>query len=199
MKRSFGVAAIMASAIALPLGACRQEAPANESAAAANEAVPATTSKLLARAAVVPLSVVTQSFPGVDTEASVEANQTSVGNAAGSISVVFTDAAGTKKVTLSVDEYATAADAAAAFATAVAGSKAAPGFKPAPPPKLGEKAMAGTSQVGEEQHFGLGARDGRLIVSATHAGGIPVTPDNSNKLIELARAELAVAKQAVGP
>ena len=197
MKQSFGPAAIMVAAIALPLAACSNEAPANE--AAASSETSAKASKLLPRSAIVPLSMVTEYFPGIDTEASVEPNQTSVGNAAASISVVFTDAAGTKKVTLSVDEYPTAGDGAAAFATAVAGSKAAPGFKPAPPPNLGEEALAGTSQVGEEQHFGLGAREGRLIVSATHAGGIPVTPENSSKLIELGRAELATAKQAVGP
>jgi hypothetical protein len=48
-------------------------------------------------------------------------------------------------------------------------------------------------------HFGLGARDGRLIMSATHAGEIPVTPDNSNNLIRLGGVELTTAKQVLGP
>jgi hypothetical protein len=48
-------------------------------------------------------------------------------------------------------------------------------------------------------HFGLGARDGRLIMSATHAGDIPVTPDNTSNLISLGGAELTTAKQALGP
>jgi hypothetical protein len=48
-------------------------------------------------------------------------------------------------------------------------------------------------------HFGLGARDGRLIMSATHAGDIPVTPENSNRLISLGEAELAAARQALEP
>ena len=48
-------------------------------------------------------------------------------------------------------------------------------------------------------HFGLGARDGRLIMSATHAGDIPVTPDNSNSLISLGSEELTTAKQVLGP
>ena len=47
-------------------------------------------------------------------------------------------------------------------------------------------------------HFGLGARDGNLIVSATHAGDIPVTPDNSNNLISLGGVELTTARQALG-
>jgi hypothetical protein len=113
--------------------------------------------------------------------------------------VVFLSADGKKKVTLSIDQYASADDATAAYQTAVQGSKAAPGFKPAASPSVGEEAFAGTSQVGDEMHFGLGARDGRLIVSATHAGDIPVTPDNTSKLISLAAAELATARQALGP
>ena len=77
-------------------------------------------------------------------------------------------------------------------------SIAAPGFKPAASPNLGQEAFAGSSQVGAEMHFGLGARDGRLIISATHAGDIPVTPDNSNKLISLSGVELTTAKQVLG-
>ena len=48
-------------------------------------------------------------------------------------------------------------------------------------------------------HFGLGARDGRLIMSVTHAGDIPVTPDNSNNLISLGGVEFTTAKQVLGP
>ena len=114
-------------------------------------------------------------------------------------SVVFASADGKKKVTLSVDQYASAGDAAAAFQTAVQGSKAAPGFNPAATPNLGQEAFAGTSQVGAEMHFGLGARDGRLIMSVTHAGDIPVTPDNSSNLISLGGEELTTAKQILGP
>ena len=154
--------------------------------------------KVLARDTVVPLSVVTQYFPDVIVEAGTEPNQTSVGNATASISVIFTSPDGKKKVTLSIDEYATAADAAAAFQTAVKASEVAPGYKQAATPELGEEALAGSSQVGAEQHFGLGARDGKLIVSATHAGDIPVTPDNTNNLIRLSGEELATAKQALG-
>jgi hypothetical protein len=111
----------------------------------------------------------------------------------------FTSNDGKKKVTVSVDQYASASDASAAYRTAVQGSKAAPGFKPAPAPDLGQEAFAGTSQVGAEMHFGLGTRDGKLIVSLTHAGEIAVTPDNSSKLITLGGAEVATAKQALGP
>ena len=66
-------------------------------------------------------------------------------------------------------------------------------------PNLGQEAFAGTSQIGTETHFGLGVRDGRLIMSATHAGDIPVTPENSNSLITLGGAELTTAKEVLGP
>lgn len=154
---------------------------------------------LLTRDTVVPVSEVTKYFPDVIKEASTGPNETSVGKPIASRSVVFVSANGKKKVTVSIDQYASASDAAAAYQTAVQGSKAAPGFNPAATPNLGQEAFAGTSQVGDEMHFGLGARDGRLIMSATHAGDIPVTPDNSNNLISLGGEELTTAKQVLGP
>jgi hypothetical protein len=157
------------------------------------------TPPLLPRDTVVPVGVVTKYFPDVAKEASTGPNETSVGKPVASRSVVFLSADGKKKVTLSVDQYASASYAAAAYQTAVQGSKAAPGFEPAAAPDLGQEAFAGTSQVGAETHFGLGARDGRLIISATHAGDIPVTPDNSNSLITLGGEELTTAKQVLGP
>ena len=159
----------------------------------------APSASLLPRNTVVPVSVVTQYFPDVTKEASTGPNETSVGKPIASRLVVFSSADGKKKVTLSVDQYASASDAAAAYQTAVQGSKAAPGFNPAATPNLGQQAFAGTSQVGAEMHFGLGARDGRLIMSVTHAGDIPVTPDNSNNLISLGGVELTTAKQVLGP
>ena len=193
MKRQTGLwaAMLIVAAIALPLlSACSDDSSPKS---------PPTTAALLARETVVPAGVVTQHFPDVSTEASTGLNETSVGNPVASRSVVFVSADGKKKVTLSVDQYATASDAASAYRTAVEGSKAAPGFKPAASPALGQEAFAGTSQVGAETHFGLGARDGRLIMSATHAGDIPVTPDNSNSLISLGGEELATAKEILGP
>lgn len=152
---------------------------------------------LLPREAIVSASAVTNAFPDVTREAGTGPNETSVGTPAASRAVVFTSADGRKKVTLSIDRYASAEQAAAAFRTAVEGSRAAPGFKPAAAPKLGEEAFAGTSQVGKEMHFGLGARAGALIMSATHAGDIPVTPENTRRLVELGGETLAKAKQVL--
>src|SRR3954471_18669632 len=156
------------------------------------------TARSLPRDVIVPVSEVTRYFPDVVKEAGNGPNETTVGNARASISVVFTDADGTKKITLSVDEYPSAADAAAAFRTAVQGSKAAPGFKLTASPGLGEESFAGTSQVSAERHYGLGAREGRLIVSATHAGDISVTPQNSRSVISLAGTVLTDTKRVLG-
>src|SRR6266540_260699 len=68
-------------------------------------------SPLLPRNTVVPVSVVTQHFPDVTKEASTGPNETSVGKPIASRSVVC------------------ASDAAAAYQTAVQGSKAAPGVQ----------------------------------------------------------------------
>jgi hypothetical protein len=188
MQGSFRVAILFVAAVVLPLAALGDDAKPSS-----------TTARLLPRESVVPLSSVTKYFPDVTEEGKAALNETTVGNASGSISVAFTDTDGTKKVTLSVDEYASADDAAAAFQTAVRASEAAPGFKLASAPNLGQEAFAGSSKVGDEMHFGLGVRDGRLIVSATHAGAIPVTQGNSTSMINLAAAMLIAAKQALGP
>jgi hypothetical protein len=191
-QRGTRTAVLSVAAIALlSLTACGDDPYSTTTTAASAE--------LLSRNTVVPVSVVTQYFPDVTNEANTGRNETSVGKPIASRSVVFASADGKKKVTLSIDQYAGITDAAAAFQTAVQGSKVAPGFKPAASPDLGQEAFAGTSQVGAEMHFGLGARDGRLIMSATHAGDIPVTPDNSNNLISLGGEELTTAKQVLGP
>jgi hypothetical protein len=169
------------------------------SAGDASDKPSAAVAEVLPRDTVVPRRTVAASFPNVTVEAGVGPNETTVGDAAGSISVVFTDPGGTKKVTLSVDAYASTDAAASAFRSAIAASEAAPGFRPSDSPGLGEEAFAGTSQVGAEMHYGLGARDGRLIVSATHAGDIPVTPANAASLADLAGATLAAAKRVLGP
>jgi hypothetical protein len=153
----------------------------------------------LPRNTVVPIGEVSRYFPDVIVEAGTGANETRVGSPVASISVVFTSNDGKNKVTLSVDQYASAGEAADAYKTAVEGSKIAPGFKPAKSPNLGQDAFAGSSQVGDEMHFGLGALDGPLIISATRAGNSPVTPENEKNLISLAGSELSLAKQALGP
>jgi hypothetical protein len=178
----------------LSLAACGDDSSSEKGQSTTTKGVSGST---LPRNTVVPLNVVTQYFPEVTQEASTGADKTAVGKPTATRSVISTTSDGTKKVTLSVDRYASASDASSAYKKAVKGSEAAPGYKPAPAPNLGQQAFAGTSQVGEEMHFGLGARDGKLIVSATYAG-FPVTPDNSNNLITLGGLVLDAAKQNAG-
>ena len=123
-----------------------------------------------------PISVVTQYFPDITKKSGTGPNETSVGKPVASRSVV-TPPPPTKRP--------------------VQGSKAAPEFKPATSTNFGQEALAGTSQVGAEMHFGLGARDGALLMSAMHAGEIAVTPENSNALVGLGAAELTTAKQVL--
>ena len=94
---------------------------------------------LLPRNTIVPVRVVTQYFPDVTKKASTGPNETSVGKPIASRSVVFLSADGKKKVTLSLDQYARASDAAAAYQTAVELSIAAPWFKPAASPNWGRR------------------------------------------------------------
>lgn len=158
---------------------------------------PARTGSTLPASIGLPLDVVKKAFPEVTKVAESGADQTAIANPIASWSVFYTDASGEKKVTLSVGQYATVDDAKAAYAEAVQASKDAPGFKLASSPNLGEESFAGTSQVGDQMHFGLGGRDGRLIIAATHAG-IPVSPENSAKVAALASDQLALAKQTLG-
>ncbi len=72
------------------------------------------------------------------------------------------------------------------------------GFKPVPVPTLGQQTFAGTATMGVETHIGIGALDHKLIVGATLAG-YDATPENTTKLVAVARTQGATAKRAVGP
>ena len=140
MNRQRGprAAVLLVAAIALlSLAACGDD-PSSKTASSTTTTA-AAPAALLPRNTVVPASVVTQYFPDVTKETSTGPNETSVGKPIASRSVVFASADGKKKVTLSVDQYASASDAAAAYQTAVQGSQAAPGFKPASSPNLGRR------------------------------------------------------------
>ena len=150
----------------------------------------------LPREVVVPISVVNRFFPEVTSEASTGRNLTAVANAKATRSVIYTNSDGSKKVTITVDEYARASDASSAYQEAVAKSKTVPGFKPVPAENLGQNAFVGTVTQGGETHIGLGALHDTLIVAATLAG-YDLTPENTAKLISLTHEEERVAKVAM--
>jgi hypothetical protein len=148
---------------------------------------------VLTRDAIVPLTVVKRFFPEVTQEASTGNNLTAVGKTTATRSVIYTNSDSSKKVTISVDQYASANDASSAYQEAVQKSKTVPGFKPVSASNLGQNAFIGTVTQGEETHIGLGTLHGTLIVGATLVGYDP-TQGNIAKLLSLTREEEATAK-----
>jgi len=133
---------------------------------------------VLPRNVVVPLSVVKSSFSEIAQETSTGQNLTAVGNPKATRSVIYTNSAGSKKMTITVDQYANSSDASSAYHEAVQKSKTVPGFKPVSTPDLGPHAFIGTMTQGAETHIGVGALEGTLIVGATLVGYDP-TPGNT--------------------
>ena len=148
---------------------------------------------LLTRKAVIPISTVRRFFPQVDQEASTGPNLTAVGNPKATRSVIYANSNGSKKVTITVDQYVSSSDASSAYEEAVQRSKAVPGFTPISAPNLGQNAFMATVTRGEETHIGFGALHGEFIVAITLAGYQP-TPGTITKLGSLAREEEAAAK-----
>jgi CubicO group peptidase (beta-lactamase class C family) len=170
---------------------------ANEPSPPSTSGTPSGSNRVLPRIAAIPLDVVNRLFPEVTQEAATGQNPTAVGNSKATRSVIYANNDSSKKVTISVDQYATSSDASSAYEAAVQKSKVVPGFKPLPAPNLGPHAFIGTVTQGAETHIGLGALDGPLIVGATLAGYEPA-PSNVAKLVELARAQRETAKAALG-
>jgi hypothetical protein len=152
----------------------------------------------LSREVVVPLSEVSRVLPDITRETSTGRNLTATGNPKATRMVIYGTGDGSKKVTITVDQYGSPSDASSAYQQAVQKSQSVPGFKPIPVPHLGQQAFAGTVTMDAETHIGLGARDDKLIVGATLAG-YDATPKNTAKLIALARMQAVAAKRAVGP
>jgi hypothetical protein len=155
-----------------------------------------TSGRLLARNFVVTLHLVSQFFPEIAQQSGTGRDSTAVGNPEATRAVFFTNGDGSKLLTVTVARYRTSNDAAFAYREAVERSKVAPGFKPISLLlNVGQEAFAGTSNVGDETHLGLGALDGTLIVAATLAG-FHATLDNFINLVALDRAEDAAANAA---
>jgi hypothetical protein len=166
-----------------------------QSPSAANSSAKASDS-MLPREVVVPISTVNRFFPEVTHESSVGQNLTAVANPRATRSVIYANSDSSKKVTITLDQYATASDALSAYYEAVAKNKTVPGFKSVPADNLGQNAFVGTVTQGGETHIGLGVLHGTLIVGATLAG-YDLTPENTGRLIALTREEEHVAKAAM--
>jgi hypothetical protein len=185
LVRTLGMFAIAIGAIAL-LAACA-------SPVASPASSPTSAPGLLPRKAVVSLNVVARYFRDITAIARSGDDETATGKPVATRSVAFTNGAGDKKVTISVDEFASTSDASSAYREAVATSEAVAGFKPIAVPNLGSETFAGTVTQGTETHVGLGVLVGRLTVGATLAG-FGASSINVANLVSLARVEVATAK-----
>lgn len=143
---------------------------------------------VLSRDAVVALTVVTRFFPEITQEMSTGQNSTVVGKPKATRSVIYANSDNSKKVTITVDQYASPSDASAAYREAVQRSRTVPGFKPISAPNLSPHAFIGTVTQGTETHIGLGSVRGTLIVGATLVG-YNTTPETTANLISLAHDE----------
>ena len=157
---------------------------------------PATSSGTLPRNVIVPLSEVSRLFPDITRETSTGRNLTATGNPKATRLVIYESGDGSKKVTITVDQYESSRDASSAYKQAQK-SQSVPGFKPVRVPSLGQQAFAGTTTMDAETHIGLGTLDHKLIVGATLAG-YDATPDNPTKLVAVARMQGAAAKRIAG-
>jgi hypothetical protein len=146
---------------------------------------------------VVSLKAVRPFFAEVTRQASAGLNSAAVGNPTATLSVIYVDAAGSRKVTLSVDEYPSSRAASAAYARAAQKSRRVVGFHPLTAPIVGERAFAGTETIGGETRVGLGVLSGPLVVGATLAG-YGASKHNVAQLVALARIQRAVATAALG-
>ena len=169
---------------------------ANEPSVPPTSGTPSGSDRMLPPNVAISVNVVTRLFSEVTQEAATGQNETAVGNPKATRSVIYADNHSSKKVTISVDQYASPSDASSAYDAAVQRSRTVQGFKPISAPNVGPHAFVGTVTQGAETHIGAGALDGTLIVAATLAGYEP-TPGNVAKLIELTRTEQETAKTAL--
>jgi len=166
----------------------------------ASQAFPssATPGPTLPRNVIVPLTAVSSLFPEIIRETSTGRNLTATGDPKATRMVIYAIDARSKKVTITVDQYRSPRDASSAYQQAVQKSQSVPGFKLIPVANFGQQTFAGTVTIDAETHIGLGVLDDKLIVGATLAG-YDATPDNTAKLVALARMQAVVAKRAASP
>ncbi|HEY4433982.1 MAG TPA: hypothetical protein VGM99_06230 [Candidatus Cybelea sp.] len=153
--------------------------------------LPPIDSTLLPMSAVLDLTAVRTYFPAVTRLAQTGAGTTAQETATPTRSVFYENGSGSKRVTISVDRYGSAADAASAYAVARKKSSEVPGFKSIKVPNLGQRTFAGIVTIKGETHIGLGALSGNFVVGATLAG-FDTSSATVSKLVSMSRAEVAL-------
>ena len=121
---------------------------------------------------------------------------TAVANPKATRSVIYTNSDGAKKVTITMDQYATVSAASSAYQEAVTKSKAVPASRPILVKNLGQNAIGGTVTQSGETHIGFGALRGTIVVGVTLAG-YDSTQENIARLISLTREQERIAKSEI--
>jgi hypothetical protein len=142
------------------------------------------------------LSSVQQYFPEVTRQESTGPNSTSSGKPEASRQVIYSNGDSSKKVTVSVDKYASDQAASSAFQDAINKSEKVTGFAALPAPDIGQKASAGIVTQGTESHVGVGSVSGPLIIQATIAGYEP-SPQNISNIEAVTKSEVAHARSVL--
>lgn len=114
---------------------------------------------VLPRKLVVPKSVVNRFFPKLPGKL-VRAKLNRSRQSQNHRSVIYANSDSSKKVTITLEQYASPTDASSAYQEAVQKSKIVPGVKPVSASDLGQNAFIGTVTQGDETHIGLGALQG---------------------------------------
>ncbi|MGW4337127.1 hypothetical protein ACWEK5_30620 [Rhodococcus koreensis] len=150
---------------------------------------------LLPEDVVVALDGVQSYFPEIERQTATGENSTAA-DAPDATRMVIYEGGDGRRVTISVDHYASPDAASTAFEQAIDKSEVVQGFTPLPAPTdVGDKAFAGSVTQGPDTHIGYGALAGDYVVGVTSAG-YPATPENVDKLTDLTRA--AVEKTEAG-
>jgi len=102
---------------------------------------PSGSDRLLPSNATVTINVINRFFPEITQEVATGQNATAVGNPKATRSVIYADDHSSKKVTISVDQYASPSDASSAYDSAIQKSRMVPGFKPISAPNLGPRRL----------------------------------------------------------
>ena len=193
-KTAQGKLAVLAAAAigVLALPACTTSSTSANSQTIAQPS-PSPSGPQLPRTVVVSLPEVQKVFPELTVETDMGSDPTATGSPVGTRSVAFTNSDGSKKVTVSVDEYANNDDASQAYQQAVQRSRDVPGFKSVSIPIVGDQAFAGSVTQDGVTHVGIGVLDGKLVVGVTTAG-YDANAENIAKLAALTGTAVAVAK-----
>lgn len=165
-----------------------QESPSDEASGSTSKASDA----LLSRNTLVSVKEVKQFFPTINRLQSSQENEAAVGKPAGTRAAVYTPKDGSKKVILSVDQYANPGDALIAYQETTKKLQV-PELTPIAVSNIGQDVFAGILTQGEETRVTMNALDGDLLVGAMLVG-FDASTDNIAKLAALTRKEVAQAK-----